>query len=79
MLRLGCYLLQFHLTSDWSRNNTHSEIFSGVYGFTGMTVKGRKYYYSHTYHELLDSPIFFPDHSMHKKTSLQIIKSNDYM
>ena len=33
--------------------------------------------YSHTYHELLDSPIFFPDHSMHKKTLLQIIKSND--
>lgn len=46
--------------------------------FCCLYEKDTKYYYSHTYHELLDSPIFFPDHSMHKKTSLQIITSKDY-
>ena len=34
MLQCGGYLLQFHLASDWLQN-----IFSGVHGFMGKTVK----------------------------------------
>ena len=37
---LAGYILRFHLTSDWSRNNNINipEIFSGVHGFIGKTV-----------------------------------------
>ena len=38
MVQFGGYLMQFHLASDWSQNNKHSRIFSGVHAFTGKTV-----------------------------------------